>query len=482
MMRKLVKSLVVLLVLGALAGGGAAAYGPAARYWRERNRPKWRLADVSRGEIVAVVNSTGTVKPTLQITVGSFVSGPIVELHGEYNQEVRKDELLARIDPRIYDAALRQQTANLKTRQAEVARAKAQLQQAINDEKRAFKLRDEDPAFIAQAELDKFTFAKQALEAQLVLAEASVEQADASVANAQAQVDYTEIKSPVDGIIINRKIDRGQTLAAQFQTPELFIIAPEMKERMHIHASVDEADIGLIRAAKLENLPVKFTIDAYPDDLFEGHIEEIRLSSTTTQNVVTYPVIVTAPNRELKLLPGMTASLSFQVDRRVEAIKLPNAALRFYPDVRYVHPDDRSVLEGRGGAARDATTGDQSSDGKARDADGAADSSADDSSADDSGADNSSGGKGGGGTARRDSGDLESSELDENTPDRQLSAAERTAARKRRSRRHVWVVEGDWLRAVAVETGLSDSRYSELVSGDVRPGARLVTVLAANRP
>ncbi len=458
MMRKLIKPLVVLLVLGALAGGGAAAYGPAARYWRERNRPRWRLADVARGELVAVVNSTGTVKPTLQITVGSFVSGPIVEIHGEYNQEVKKDELLARVDPRIYDAALRQQTANLKTRQAEVVRAKAQLQQAINDEKRAFKLRDEDPAFIAQAELDKITFAKQALEAQLVLAEASVEQADASVANAQAQVDYTEIKSPVDGIIINRKIDRGQTLAAQFQTPELFVIAPEMKERMHIHASVDEADIGLIRNAKLENLPVKFTIDAYPDDLFEGQIEEIRLSSTTTQNVVTYPVIVSAPNRELKLLPGMTASLSFQVDRRSEAIKIPNAALRFYPDVRYVHPDDRSVLEGRSGAkARDDSTADDSSEGKA------GDSKRD-------------------GTTRGEADESAAADLDGNTPDRQLSAAERTAARKRRSRRHVWVVEGDWLRAIPVETGLSDSRYSELVSGDVRPGARLVTGITANRP
>jgi len=458
MMRKLIKPLVVLLVLGALAGGGAAAYGPAARYWRERNRPRWRLADVARGELVAVVNSTGTVKPTLQITVGSFVSGPIVEIHGEYNQEVKKDELLARVDPRIYDAALRQQTANLKTRQAEVVRAKAQLQQAINDEKRAFKLRDEDPAFIAQAELDKITFAKQALEAQLVLAEASVEQADASVANAQAQVDYTEIKSPVDGIIINRKIDRGQTLAAQFQTPELFVIAPEMKERMHIHASVDEADIGLIRNAKLENLPVKFTIDAYPDDLFEGQIEEIRLSSTTTQNVVTYPVIVSAPNRELKLLPGMTASLSFQVDRRSEAIKIPNAALRFYPDARYVHPDDRSVLEGQSGAkARDDSTADDSSEGKA------GDSKRD-------------------GTTRGEADESAAAELDGNTPDRQLSAAERTAARKRRSRRHVWVVEGDWLRAIPVETGLSDSRYSELVSGDVRPGARLVTGITANRP
>src|SRR5262249_52037125 len=147
----------------------------------------------------------------------------------------------------------------------------------------------------------------------------------------QAQLRYTNIKAPVDGIIINRKIDPGQTLAAQFQAPELFVVAPDMRTKMYVHASVDEADIGLIHEAQRKDLPVTFTVDAYPDDLFEGMIEEIRLSSTTTQNVVTYPVIVAAPNPDLKLLPGMTASISFEVNRRADIIKIPNSALRYFP-------------------------------------------------------------------------------------------------------------------------------------------------------
>jgi HlyD family secretion protein len=423
-MKRLIRWLIILSILAAIGGGSRLAFTPLRNYLRERSRPQWRLADVEQGAIVAVVNSTGTIKPVLEITVGSFVSGPIIELHGEYNQEVKKDELLAKIDPRIYVASLQQQQASLKTRTAEVKRVQAQLQQAINDEKRANRLREEDSGFIAQAELDKYRFAREALEAQLLVAEAAVEQAEATVANAQAQVDYTDILSPVDGMIINRKIGRGQTLAAQFQTPEMFIIAPEMREKMHVHASVDEADIGQIRAAKIEKRPVKFTVDAYPDDLFEGEIEEIRLSSTTTQNVVTYPVIVGAPNADLKLLPGMTAAISFQVDRRENAVKIPNAALRYFPDERYVREKDRALLEG-----------------------------------------------------------LTPTQEEENaaTSERQLSAEERSQSRRKRNRRHVWIVDGEFLRAVEVETGLSDSQHTEMITGDLQPGQKVVTGIQAKK-
>jgi HlyD family secretion protein len=202
------------------------------------------------------------------------VSGPIVELHGEFNQEVTKDELLARVDPRIYDAALRQQPRLYKTRQAEVARAKAQLQQAINDEKRrssfATRIPRSSPKPNSTSSPSPNRRSKRQLRAGRSVRRAGRRERRQRPGPGRLHRDQVA----VDGIIINRKIDRGQTLAAQFRTPELFIIAPEMKGRMHIHASVDEADIGLIRAAKLENLPVKFTIDAYPDDLFEGHIEK----------------------------------------------------------------------------------------------------------------------------------------------------------------------------------------------------------------
>ena len=223
---------------------------------------------------------------------------------------------MAEIDPQIYIAAVKGAQAALVTRQADVVRVKALLQQAINDEKRSTSLHKENRDFISQAEIDRFHFNRLQLEAQLKVADAAVQQAEAALNNSEANLEYTKIRSPVDGIVINRKIDPGQTLAAQFQTPELFIIAPEMDKKMHVFASVDEADIGLIRRAQEEERPVEFTVDAYPDDLFTGKIEQIRFSSTVTQNVVTYPVVVAAPNPDLKLLPGMTADLRFRSRRR----------------------------------------------------------------------------------------------------------------------------------------------------------------------
>src|SRR5262245_25664284 len=341
------RTLIILIAIGGtLVGLAAAGYQPAMYYLQSRSVPKWRTEEVTEGNIVSVVNATGTIKPVLQVSVGSFVSGPIQDLFVEFNQEVKKGELLARIDPKIYKANVARDQATLASRVADVARAKAVLQQAINDEKRAYALRAEDQSFIAQAELDKVRFSKESLAAQLKLAEAAVDQAQAQLDLSIANLEYTEIKSPVDGIVINREIDPGQTLAAQFQTPELFIVAPDMRKEMHVHATVDEADIGLITVAKEKGMRVTFTVDAYPDDLFTGTIREIRLSSATTQNVVTYPVVVGAPNPELKLLPGMTPSISFEVDRRQKVLKIPNAALRFFPQPQHVRQEDRALLEG----------------------------------------------------------------------------------------------------------------------------------------
>ena len=312
-MRTLVKLLIVLAVL---AGIGYAAYKPTMNYIAKRNRPIWRTATVEQGRIVSVVNSTGAVKPRLKVAIGSFVSGPILKLHCEFNQEVKEGELLAKIDPRIYLANVARDQAALTNREADVARVEAQLQLAINDEKRAIALRAEDESFISQAEMDKFRFGRLSLKAQLDVAKSAIDQAKATLDNSMLNLEYTDIKSPVDGIVIDRKIDPGQTVAASFQTPELFVVAPDMRKEMHIHASVDEADIGLIKSAQHQAYPATFTVDAYPEKLFRGTIHEIRLNSTTVQNVVTYPVIVSAPNPDLELLPGMTASLSFQAATR----------------------------------------------------------------------------------------------------------------------------------------------------------------------
>lgn len=414
-MKTLLKLFAVLLILG---GIGAAGYRPAVKYWKQRNRPQWRADQVVRGDIVAVVNATGQVKPVLSVQVGSFVSGPIVDLPGEFNQEVKEGDLLAKIDERIYKANRDQDTATLKIRRAEVKRVLSLLHQAQNDEQRGLALRAKNESFLSDAERDQLQFNRESLEAQLEVAEAAVEQAEASLENSKANLGYTNITSPVDGIVIDRKIDPGQTLAASFQTPQLFVVAPRMREKMHVHAMIDEADIGLIREAKERQLTVEFTVDAYLDDLFQGTIEEIRYSSTTTQNVVTYPVIVAAANPDLKLLPGMTANLSFRVDERKDVLRIPNAALRFFPESQYVREEDRNLLEGTGG---------------------------------------------------------DIGEEKEKPSEQRISANERAEARRRRTKRHVWVEDGEFLKAIPIEVGLSDSRYTELLSGDVKEGQSLVT-------
>jgi HlyD family secretion protein len=405
-----------LVVLGTLGGIGWASYEPAVRSWKERNRVHYREAEVTRGRVVAVVNSTGTVKPVQTVLVGAFVSGPIIKALVDFNDEVKKGDLMAQIDPRLFEANVARDRAALATSKAQVERARADLQKAKNDEARALALRAENKGFISDTEVDQFRFTRQALEAALAVAETTVLQAKANLETSEANLAYTEIRSPVDGIVIERKIDAGQTVAASYQTPELFTVAPDMRKEMRVFASVDEADIGLIRDAQSRGQPVHFTVDAYPDDLFTGTIFQIRKNSTTTQNVVTYPVVVSAPNPDLKLLPGMTASISFQVGERSDVLRIPNAALRFYPQREQVRPEDRKILESGG-----PSNGDDDRDETLR------------------------------------------------------SADEKAESRQKRNRRHVWVLDGELLRAIPVVTGLSDSKFTELVSGDVREGQKLVT-------
>jgi HlyD family secretion protein len=418
-MRRLIRWGIVLGILGAI---GWAVAVPGMAYLKERRRVTYREADVTRGRIVAVVNSTGTVKPVLSVAVGSFVSGPIDKIFVDFNDEVKKGQVMAQIDPLIYKANVARDRAVLATRRAEVDRVKAELQQAKNDEARANALRAENRTFISDAEIDQFKFKRISLEAQLAVADANILQAQANVDQSEANLKYTEITAPTDGVIIDRKVDPGQTVAASFQTPELFVLAPDMRKEMRVFASVDEADIGLIREAQRIGLPVRFTVDAYPGDLFTGTIFQIRRNSTTTQNVVTYPVVVSAPNGDLKLLPGMTASISFQVGEKADVVRIPNAALRFYPQREQVRPEDRAILEGVVAAA-----------GKPEDED-------------------------------------ERERLEATK-----SAEEKAELRRQRNRRHVWAVDGEFLRAVEVTTGLADGNNTELLSGDLKEGQKLVT-------
>jgi len=343
LMRTFIKTIIIIAVLAAL---GYFGFTKGQQWLAERNKPRFRTAFAEQGDLRITVNATGQLEPTLSVKIGSFVSGPILELYADHNDEVKTDQILAKIDPRIYIASVQRDEAALGARVGDVARVQAELQRARNDEKRSAALKAENEDFISQAELDQFRFARLSLEAQLLIADSSVKQAQANLDNSNANLAYTEITSPVDGTVIDRKIDRGETLAAQFQAPELFVIAPRMREEMLIRASIDEADIGLIRDAKDANQPVYFSVDAYPEKIFTGaQVQQIRLSSATTQNVVTYPVIVSTVNPDLKLLPGMTANLTFQIKELKDILKVPNAALRYFPDKTLVRDEDQKLLE-----------------------------------------------------------------------------------------------------------------------------------------
>lgn len=415
--RGLIRTASVLAVLGAI---GTGSYFPVSNYLNERNKPLFRLQAVESGPLMQNVNATGTVEPVQRVTVGATASGPIAEIFVDFNDRVEKGQLLARIDPRIYQPMVERDVALMQTREAEVLRTQARLQQAINDERRALELQKKSTDFISATEIDLLKFSRMIQEAELSVAKTAVEQARANLDNSRANLDYTEIRSPVEGVIINRKVDVGQTIAAQFQTPELFIVAPRMDEEMYIYAAVDEADIGLIRNARDTGQPVRFSIDAYPDRVFEGgKILQIRLSSTEKQNVITYPVIVASPNTDLSLLPGMTANLSFQIERKENVLKIPNAALRFYPPKReWVHVDDRPILDGIE--------------------------------------------------------ELNSAQSSQTSQAQNRSAADRAEMAKQRTRRHVWVSREGFLRAIPVITGISDNRMTELVEGDLAENDELV--------
>ncbi|WP_143544113.1 efflux RND transporter periplasmic adaptor subunit [Rhodopirellula sp. MGV] len=414
-MKPVLKWLIFLAIVG---GIGAAVAGPAMRYWKERHRVRWDTAEIVQGDITRFVNSTGEVRPVRSVSVGSFVSGPIVELNVDFNDEVKSGDVLARVDPRLFKAETARAEAALATRKAELERIEAELQQAVNNFDRGEKLRAKREGFLSESEMDSLTFEVKSLQAQRKVAEATILQAQATLENAMANLNYCEITAPVDGIVIDRKIDPGQTLAAQFQTPELFIVAPDLRKTVHVFASVDEADIGLVQKAQAESRPVTFTVDAHPDMVFEGSIVQIRVSSATTQNVVTYPVVIETKNPDLKLLPGMTASISFEVDSIQDVPKLPNTALRFFPDdAQQVREQDRYLIDGT--------------------------------------------------TWKKPTSDVAED-------DSLMSAAEKATRRRQRSQRHVWVIDGELLKAVPIVTGLSEHGFTELKSGDLSAGDSLV--------
>ena len=418
-----------LIVLAGAAALGAAGYQV---YNASRNAGgQFRTKAVRRGDVKLLVNSTGTVQPVLSVQVGAFVSGPIQSVLVNFNDKVKAGDVLAQIDPRTFKAARDHEAAGLAHAKADLDRVKALLEHAVNFEQRNALLKTRGA--IAENDYEQSVTDRKSLEAQVELCKAAILQSEADLATATTNLDFTDIKSPVDGIVIDRKVDPGQTMAAQFQTPVMFVVAHELDKHVYVYASVDEADVGLIYDAKQRKEPVAFSVDAYPKDSFTGHIHEVRLNPTTVSNVVTYTVIVEAPNVEapngdLKLLPGMTANLAFQIEERTNVLTVSNAALRFHPKPEQVRKSDLSIVEGQ---ADDADDGDSP----------------------------------------------ESGEKSDSTAGAPAGTTYSWSAGRGRKPTYVWVLDGNRIAAVAVVTGLADKSSTEVLSGDLVEGQEVITGL-----
>jgi len=287
---------------------------------------KYQTKDIERCTITQYVEASGTINPVNTVSVGSTVSGLIEAIYVDYNSEVKKGQLLAQIDPRNFEAQVQQNLAQINNATANLVKLQAI---ADFDEKQYQRYKNlYEKNFVAKSELDsKYSTYKSDL-AQISAARAQINQYQATLKTAQTNLGYTKIVAPVDGTVISRKVDLGQPVAASFQAPELFTIAQDLT-KMQIEVSVSEADIGNVK----EGQEVTYTLDGYPDSVFEGKVTQVRLSPTTVSNVVTYTVIVDVDNEDLKLKPGMSANVSIITNKSENVLCAPNLALKFTPDV-----------------------------------------------------------------------------------------------------------------------------------------------------
>ena len=311
------KGFVTLLLLGA----GISAYA----YYNMRTVkfvPEVTTVTVSRGVIADTVGATGTLEAVTTVQVGSQVSGIIMDLYADFNSIVRQGEVIARLDPSLFETQIEQARANLVRAEADVERQRVAVEDARANLTRAEGLALRN--LIPQTELDTARVSVRSGEAQLRSSLAQVTQAEASLNQNEVNLEHTVITAPIDGIVISRAVDVGQTVAASMSAPELFVLAADLT-KMRVIANIDEADVGRIRPGQT----AIFTVDAYAADEFEGTVSQIRLNPVVLQNVVTYATVIDVPNPDLKLKPGMTATVTLETARRDDALRIPNTALRF---------------------------------------------------------------------------------------------------------------------------------------------------------
>jgi len=378
--------------------------------------PSYETRDVSRGRVAAVVTASGTLSALVTVEVGSQVSGRVQTLHADFNSQVKKGQIVARIDPSIFESQVAQARANEQMAVASVRGAEATRAEARRQHDRTQALAEK--SHVAQAEAETTLAKLEAADAELVSAKARVAQARAARVQAETNLAYTTITSPIDGVVISRDVNAGQTVASSLQAPKLFTIAEDLR-KMEVHTDVAESDVGRVQAG----FPVEFSVDAFPGERFRGVVKEVRYAPKTVQNVVTYDAVISVDNSDLKLRPGMTADVSFVVEDLADTLRVPNAALRFRPP----------------GAATDVAAGPRPNGGRGED------------------------GAAGGSRPRGPAG----------------GAGGDAGARGGGQRRVVYVLAQDGtLRAVPVRIGPSDGSSTAIVGGELSEGDRVVVGLA----
>ncbi len=420
---------IAILVLAVLA----AAIG----LWRWRRsatagKPQFETASVERGRIVAKVTATGTLSAIVTVQVGSQVSGRIQALNVDYNSRVKKGQLIAKIDPQLFEATAQQARANVIAAEGNLAKAVAQAADAERQFRRTRELASQK--LVAQADLDTADANNLAAAAAVKAAQGTLAQARAALHQAEVNLQYTDIISPTNGVVISRSVDVGQTVAASLQAPTLFVIAEDLA-KMQVDTSVAEADVGRLR----DGMDATFTVDAYPSETFRGRVRQIRNAPQTVQNVVTYDAVIDVDNPELKLRPGMTANVTFVYAEKDDVLRVPNAALRFRPPPGLVAgANGKPGASGGAGALPSAAAQDGGTPGAAP---GRA-------MATTAGPAAGQGGFGAGRPAR---------------------GGDRT------DRRTVWVLRNGTPSAVPIRVGISDGTATEVREGGLEPGDRVIT-------
>ncbi|MBK9063221.1 MAG: efflux RND transporter periplasmic adaptor subunit [Acidobacteria bacterium] len=428
----------ILAVLAAVVVIAGGAWFVVAR--KGSAEPKYRKAKLDKGDVVSTVTATGSLSAVTTVKVGSQVSGIIAKLYVDFNSTVKKGQLLAELDPTPFLVSVEQRRADLDKAKVELRNTELSLTRAKNLTKQQL---------LAQSELDAAQTNRDA-------AAAAVAQSEASLKQALTNLSYAKIASPIDGVVVDRQYDVGQTVAASFQAPVIFTIAQDLT-KMQVLTNIDEADVGRVRVEQVAS----FSVDAFPEQSFKGSVSQIRLSPQTVQNVVTYPVILDVPNQDLKLKPGMTANVQIPVDARRDVLRVPNAALRFRPDPADVAGADKTkgVTAGAASSAAPAPASSSAATGAPAPQTGAPQAGS-------RGAGGRGGPGGGGGRGAWSGG---------------AGGAGRPAA-SRSGTLYVEVPNGKGkLKAVTVRTLITDGNMTAIESADVKEGDEIILGLATAR-